>query len=99
MIFAPPGANIIEFLPMHQLRRQHDNPRPCYHYMAHGLQQKYWMVEPEVSKSKASAFFHTSNMLIDVRQVLAILVQLGIAIDIPVVTANASDAVPVGIPL
>lgn len=46
MIFAPPNATVVEFLPLVKLKRAGKNERPCYFGLAHALGFSYHAVEP-----------------------------------------------------
>jgi hypothetical protein len=79
MVFAPPGTKVLEFLPLRQLERDGENPRPCFRAMAYALDHVYWIVEP-VATSERRHFFSAPDMHVEVDQVLTALRHMGVAV-------------------
>lgn len=67
MVFAQPGTQVIEFLPIYRLYREGENPRPAYWGLSQAAGHDYWTIEP------ASFDFITCGMSVDVEEVAAVV--------------------------
>ncbi|MDX1383519.1 MAG: glycosyltransferase family 61 protein [Thermoanaerobaculia bacterium] len=67
MIFAPPGTQIVEFLPIYRLYREGEDPRAAFWGLAQAAGHDYWTVAP-------SGYDHDApGMRVDVEEVLAVV--------------------------
>ena len=82
LVFAPPGAEVIEFIPRASMEMQAPGEpkrdvRPCYHALAGALGLRYHQLEPLPSGAGGN-FFDMRHMRINVSALASLLVRLGV---------------------
>jgi hypothetical protein len=71
LIFAPPGAEVIEFLPLRRFWKSGIDPRAMYWGLAQAAGHHYWYSEPDQFD------FEEGSMLVDIDDVIAVLEAIG----------------------